>query len=83
MKPQERKLAALARRKQRREAFGQWSRKTTVAARYDTSERSIDRMWRGGRLPAPEFPLGPHLPLWRNAALDEHDQCGACTPSAA
>jgi hypothetical protein len=51
-----------------------YSRKRAVATRYKVTTRTIDRMARDGRLPAPEYPLGPKLPLWNDAKLDAHDR---------
>jgi hypothetical protein len=56
---------------------GKFSRKNEVAARYSITPRSVDRKARQGLLPAPEYPLGPHLPLWRNSKLDDHDAVAA------
>jgi hypothetical protein len=50
-----------------------WSRKHQVAARYSITTRSVDRKVQQGLLPAPEYPCGPHLPLWRNSKLEAHD----------
>jgi hypothetical protein len=57
-----------------REKGKRWSRKRRVAKRYDVTTRTVDRMARDGRLPPPEYPLGPNLPLWNDAKLDAHDR---------
>jgi predicted DNA-binding transcriptional regulator AlpA len=50
----------------------QFFRKRAVAQRYSVDPRSVDRMWRDGRLPAPEY-LG-RLPIWRESKLDANDR---------
>jgi hypothetical protein len=53
-------------------------RKRQVANRYGrVHPRSIERAVRDGRLPPPEYPLGPNVPFWDEAALDEHDRAAA------
>jgi predicted DNA-binding transcriptional regulator AlpA len=47
-------------------------RKRRVALRYDTSERSVDRWCRDGRLPKPKY--NGSVPLWSEAELDAHDR---------
>jgi hypothetical protein len=52
-----------------------WLRYEHLCARYgDVSTRTIQRMVKDGRLPPPKFPVGRHLPLWREDELDEHDR---------
>jgi hypothetical protein len=47
-------------------------RKSSVATRYDTTERSIDRMKLDGRLPPPHY--RGRIPLWDEAELDACDR---------
>jgi hypothetical protein len=56
-----------------------WVRKHRVAIRYDPTPRSIDRKVAQGHLPPPEYPLGPHLPLWDEDKLDAHDDAASCS----
>jgi hypothetical protein len=52
--------------------------KRQVANRYGGMHpRSIDDAVRDGRLPKPEFPLGPKRPRWSEEVLDEHDRTAA------
>jgi hypothetical protein len=37
--------------------------KRKIAERYSVTVRTIERMWRDGRLPPPEFTLGPNRPF--------------------
>jgi hypothetical protein len=49
--------------------------KQQVAARYGVAHPiSIDRAVRDGRLPPPEYPLGPKRPRWSEETLDAHDR---------
>ena len=48
-------------------------RKSAVATRYGINERTVDRMKRDGRLPAPIY-MGRKVPLWDCAELDEFDR---------
>ena len=55
-----------------------WKRKRQVRARYgDCSDRTIDRMVKAGKLPAPQYPLGNKVPMWSEAALDASDAAAA------
>jgi hypothetical protein len=50
-------------------------RKRQVRQRYgDCTDRTIERKVKLGLLPAPEFPLGPNVPMWDEEVLDAHDQ---------
>jgi len=51
----------------------QFLRKQQVAKRYNIHERSVDRMSREGRLPAPIY-RGNRFPLWDEDELDESDR---------
>jgi predicted DNA-binding transcriptional regulator AlpA len=48
-------------------------RKAAVIERYGLDERTIDKMSRDGRLPAPHY-FGRRLPLWSIAELEECDR---------
>jgi hypothetical protein len=52
----------------------QYLRKKEVARRYATTMRSVERMVKDGRLPAPEHPTSPRIPLWNEEVLDERDR---------
>jgi predicted DNA-binding transcriptional regulator AlpA len=38
------------------------------------SDRTIDRMVKDGKLPAPHHPLGNKVPFWSEAELDASDR---------
>ena len=48
-------------------------RKRTLAARYDTTPRNVDRMASDGRLPKPDLFMG-RVPLWSEEKLDASDR---------
>ena len=50
-------------------------RKTSVAARYDIDERTVDRMKDDGRLPKPHY--RGRLPMWAEDELDASDRAAA------
>ena len=50
-------------------------RKTSVAARYDIDERTVDRMKVDGRLPRPHY--RGRLPMWAEDELDASDRAAA------
>jgi len=55
-----------------------WKRKRQVRERYgDCSDRTIDRMVKAGKLPAPHHPLGNNVPFWDEAELDASDRAAA------
>jgi hypothetical protein len=54
-------------------------KKPSVARRYDTTPRSVDRMVEDKRLPPPDFYLGP-IPFWYEKTLDENDRRAALRP---
>ena len=50
-------------------------RKKAVCERYGgVTPRTIERLVKDGVLPAPEFPFQNKIPVWDEAALDEHDR---------
>jgi hypothetical protein len=51
----------------------QYLRKPSLAQRYDTTPRTIDRMVADGRLRRPDCYNGP-IPLWDAERLDEDDR---------
>ena len=55
-----------------------WKRKRQVRERYgNCSDRTVDRMVKAGKLPAPQFPFGNRVPMWSEAALDASDAAAA------
>jgi hypothetical protein len=60
----------------------EWAPTSAVAARYNVTVMSISRYVATGRLPPPEYPLGPHRKLWRYAVLDAHDKAAAARNAA-
>ena len=48
-------------------------RKKGVAARYNVSERTVERMEEDGRLPPPDFYRG-RIPFWGEQTLDASDR---------
>jgi predicted DNA-binding transcriptional regulator AlpA len=58
-------------------------RKRDVAKRYSLHARTIDRLSRAGKLPAPHYPLGQNLPLWSVSELDALDAAKAVTNKSA
>jgi predicted DNA-binding transcriptional regulator AlpA len=51
-------------------------RRKHLAERYQTGERSIDRMVRDGTLPKPDLVV-KRSPLWDEANLEEHERISA------
>jgi hypothetical protein len=51
-------------------------RRLDLAERYRCTDRNIDLMVRGGRLPQPTLMRG-RVPLWDEAIIDEHDRAAA------
>jgi hypothetical protein len=51
-----------------------WVTKRKVSERYDWSRRSTERAAADGRLPPPEFPLGPKRPLWDLEKLEANER---------
>ena len=50
-------------------------RRRQVAQRYgDITLRSVDRAVAEGRIPAPEYPFGPHSALWDLQKLEENER---------
>ena len=47
-------------------------RRRSLANRYGVSVRTVMRMVQDGRLPPPDFHLGP-LPIWCEQTLDDHE----------
>ena len=45
-------------------------RKKAVAVRYDVDIRTIDRMARDGRIPAPKYLHDSRWPIWEEAELE-------------
>jgi hypothetical protein len=45
----------------------QYLRKRRVAQRYDCSLRAVER---NPRIPAPEYPIGPNIPMWNLEKLE-------------
>jgi hypothetical protein len=53
-------------------------RKRQVAQRYgDITLRSVERAVVDGRIPAPEYPVGEHTPLWDLQALEANERQAA------
>lgn len=53
-------------------------RKNQVAQRYgDITPRSVERAVVDGRLPAPVYPCGEHLPLWDLEKLEANERAAA------
>jgi hypothetical protein len=51
-----------------------WLRQSDILARYNwVHEKSAHRAVDSGRLPAPEYPLSPHIPMWREDKLESHE----------
>ena len=59
-----------------------YNRKRGLAERYSVNVRTIDRMWRDGRLPPPDLYMGL-LPLWSDETLDANDREAAKRPRSA
>jgi hypothetical protein len=55
-------------------------RKRRVALRYDTSERSVDRWCRAGKLPKPKY--NGSIPLWAEDELDAYDTAALTSQSS-
>jgi len=53
----------------------QFLRKSSVAERYDITERTVDRMTEDGRLPKPVY--RGRLPLWDEDELTKSDRAAA------
>jgi predicted DNA-binding transcriptional regulator AlpA len=49
-------------------------RKTAVAERYSVDERTVDRMAKDGRIPAPKYLPGSRIPIWDEDGLDANDR---------
>jgi len=47
--------------------------KQTLAQRYNTTPRTIERMWNDGRLPPPKFPTGSR-PLADLEEIEAHER---------
>jgi predicted DNA-binding transcriptional regulator AlpA len=56
-------------------------RKRAVAERYSIDERTVDRMARDGRLPAPIYRT--RFPIWDEDALDASDRAATLQPRKA
>jgi hypothetical protein len=55
-------------------------RQTGLAARYDITVRSIQRMRQDGRLPAPDFWLGA-FPMWWEETIERNERARfLCAP---
>jgi hypothetical protein len=54
--------------------------KQTLAKRYNTTPRTIERMWNDGRLPPPKFPIGPHKPLGDLEEIEAHERAAISRP---
>jgi predicted DNA-binding transcriptional regulator AlpA len=55
-----------------------WKRKKQLRERYgNCSDRTIDRMVKANKLPAPQFPLGNRVPFWAEHELDASDRAAA------
>jgi hypothetical protein len=53
-------------------------KKRQVAQRYGgVTPRSVERAVVDGRIPAPEYPFGPHRPMWDLAKLEENERAAA------
>jgi hypothetical protein len=53
-------------------------RKRQLSERYgNITTRSIERAVVDGRLPAPEFPFGNHIPYWDEEKLEENERAAA------
>lgn len=57
----------------------QYLRKKQVSTRYQTTDRSVERMVKDGRIPEPDLYLG-RFPLWDEKRLDESDRAAAARP---
>jgi hypothetical protein len=51
-----------------------WLRKPQIAERYTCSTKSVERMWKDGRLPGPQYPFGNDIPANTEEELDAHDR---------
>jgi hypothetical protein len=58
-------------------------RKKEVARRYSTTPRTIERMAKDGRLPAPQYLISARIPLWCEETLDERDRAATRAGRAA
>jgi hypothetical protein len=52
----------------------QYLRKRDVAHRYSMHPRSVERAAASGRIPLPEYPLGPARPLWDLEKLEANER---------
>ena len=53
-------------------------RKRQVADRYGKiALRSVERAAKDGRIPAPEYPCGPNMPMWDEAKLIANERAAA------
>jgi hypothetical protein len=51
-------------------------RQPQLAKRYGTSLRTIQRMKRDGRLPSPDFYMGP-FPMWSEETIEANERAAA------
>jgi hypothetical protein len=58
----------------------QYLRKRDVARRYSMHPRSVERAAASGRIPLPEYPLGPARPLWDLEKLDANERAAIKGP---
>ena len=56
----------------------QFLRKAAVAARYEITQRTLERWTKDGRLPCPTY--RGRLPLWLESDLDASDRAAAAAP---
>jgi predicted DNA-binding transcriptional regulator AlpA len=49
-------------------------RKAAVAERYSIHQRSVERLAKEGRIPAPIYLHGSRFPLWDESELDANDR---------
>jgi hypothetical protein len=56
-----------------------WLRKKKIAERYDCTPRNVERMWKGKRLPPPQYPFGNDIPANSEEELDEWDRRAVVT----
>jgi hypothetical protein len=54
--------------------------KPALAARYGCNKRTIERMWKDGRLPPPDFPLGPQKPYGDLEKIEANERAAAKRP---
>lgn len=56
--------------------------KQRVAARYDVTPRTIERWWKDGRLPPPDYPVGPQKPYADQEKLEAVERAAITRPVA-